>query len=925
MPGFERWHRLTAALVFLAALALYLATMSPTTSFWDCGEFIAAGATLSVPHPPGAPFYLLLGRIFSLLPLGADIGARVNLISVLSSAATVLLLYLTVIHLIRYWKPRESMGWGDLFGAALGALVFMASDSFWFNAVEAEVYAISMLFTALVVWLAFVWHARVEAGRDGTRILLLVFYLIGLAMGVHLLNVLALPLVFMVIYFHYRPDDSWPLRLAFLALCCLMILPVYPGIVFYFPRLVLALGGASVPVVLLLLAGAAWWGLRGDRPWLGLGSASVLLVLLGYLSYTVILLRSGLNPPLDENDPETIQALIAYLQREQYGTMGIREQLLERVAPFWDYQVRHMYLRYLAWNFVGRDFVTEGVRLAQLWGLPLVLGLWGLVTHGVRDWRRALVLLGLFFLTGLAIVIYLNQPDPQPRERDYSYVGSFFAFALWIGIGAAALLEDLAVLLKRAGRLVLPIVALALVVLLPARMVATGYHVHDRSGNFVAWDYAHNALSMLEPGAILFTNGDNDTFPLWYLQEVEGIRTDVRVVNLSLLNTGWYVRQLRDVEPRVPMGEGFTDEFIASRIDGTGQEALLWRYWGPRRWADAAGRPLPREEWYKVPMRDRAGQPYAVTVPPTMGLDLGDGDNADNLLRVQDRMIIEILRAAQWQRPLYFAVTVGGDSFVGLKNWLRMDGLAFLVMDRPVTGAGVDPEVLEANIGRFESHFRNLDDPSVYYDENIRKLVQNYRSCYVQLALYHQGSRPDLALDLLQRMDTFLPEEVASSFSPELALRVGELFGDLGDSTRLRERLRFATDWPGGLRLEERFSLAIGWIEHFGDREQALALMEPLLAMDHDGQVALQLGLAFEQFGNPQEALVWYRKVLAADPGQRDAQVALIRASQKAGDYQGALKALDAWILAHPEDRSAEERRQEVLLAQAADSLAAGR
>ncbi|MCB1046909.1 MAG: DUF2723 domain-containing protein [Calditrichaeota bacterium] len=921
MPGFERWHRVTAALVFCAALVLYLLTMAPTTSFWDCGEFITASRTLSVPHPPGAPFYLLLGRLFSMLPWPTDIGARVNLISPLASATTVMLLYLSVIHLIAYWKPRHEMSWTDLFGAALGALVFMASDSFWFNAVEAEVYAISMLFTALVVWLAFVWNDRVASGRgDGSRMLLLIFFIIGLALGVHLLNVLALPLVFMIIYFHHRPSDSPLVMLGFLGLCVLSILPVYPGIVFYFPRMVMAWGAGSVPVLFLVLAGLYLLGQRQGLRWLSLGSGATILVLLGYLSYTVILLRSGLNPPLDENDPETLRGLISYLQREQYGSTGIVDQLVNRVAPFWSYQIKHMYLRYFAFNFVGRDFLSDTVRFSQYWGLPLVLGLWGLVTHGFRDWRRALVLLGLFLLTGLAIVVYLNQPDPQPRERDYSYVGSFFAFALWVGLGAAALLEDLAASFRRASRVLIPLVAVLLLVALPLRMLATGYHVHDRHGNYVAWDYAFNSLSMLEPNAILFTNGDNDTFPLWYLQEVEGVRQDVRVVNLSLLNTGWYVRQLRDKEPRVPLPTLFTDEFIASRLDGAGQEALLWRYWGPRRWQDAAGNPLPREEWYRIPMRDREGTEYSIEVPPSMGLDLGEGDSDRNLLRVQDRMILEILREGRWQRPLYFAVTVSGDNFTGLKPWLRMDGLAFRVMDYKTGGSAVEPAVLEANLELFEQHFRNLDDPGVYYDDNIRKLIQNYRSSYVQLALHYEREYPDRALNLLQRMDRFLPEVVAPSFSPELAMRVGELFGQLGDTASMRQRLEFASDWPSGLEPEERFSLALGWLDGFGDQERARALMEPVVQDDPNGEWALQMGLGFEQYGHPEEAIHWYRRVLESAPGDKDAMVALIRASEKARDWKTALETLDQWIGMHPEDTSAAERLEHVRQAQAADS-----
>jgi hypothetical protein len=758
MNPFEMKHRLAALGILLVSLALYVATMAPTTSFWDCGEFITASYTLSVPHPPGAPFFLVLGRLFTLLPFPADIGARVNLISPVSSALTVMLLYLSVIHLIAYWKPRATMGWSEILGAATGALVFMASDSFWFNAVEAEVYAISMLFTALVVWLAFVWHARVESGsHDGSRILLLVFYVIGLAIGVHLLNVLALPMVFMIMYFHYRPQHETHWRLLFLGLCVLTILPVYPGIVLYFPHLVEAFGAWVIPAVLVGLALVFAFAQRQGHRWLGLGSAATLLVLLGYLSYIVIMVRSGLNPPLDENDPETIQGLIAYLSREQYGSQGIVEQLFDRAAPFWDYQIHHMYNRYLAWNFLGQG---EGgtVDPFRFLMLPALLAAWGAWVHWRKDNQRALTVLALFFLTGYAIVLYLNQTDPQPRERDYSYVGSFFAIALWVGVGAADLLGRLR------ERLNSPAAAtaggLVMLLLVPGLMVARSYEEHDRTGNYVAWDYAWNALNMLEPDAILFTNGDNDTFPLWYLQEVEGIRKDVRVVNLSLLNTGWYIRQLRDIEPRVPMAETLTDEFIADYIDGTGREAVLWRYWGPSMWVDGSGKPLPQAAWFRVPITLEDGTRTAIRLEPSIRLEVGDGWDGPNFIRVQDRMILEILRAAQWKRPVYMAITAPSYNFAGTYPLYRMDGLAFRMLGT-VGPHESDPVVLEKTLALFETHFRGLDDPHVHFDDQIERLVQNYRSTYLELArTYERLGQVDKLLATIERMERFMPESV---------------------------------------------------------------------------------------------------------------------------------------------------------------------
>lgn len=915
-PAFRFRHRLVAAAVFLIALVLYAVTMSPTVSFWDCGEFIAASQSMSVPHPPGAPFYLILGRLFTMLPIASDIGARVNFISVLSSALTVLLLYLTVVHLVRYWKPRP--GFAELAGAAIGALAFMATDTFWFNAVEAEVYAISMLFTALVVWLAFVWHdLESRRSHDGDRIVLLIFYLIGLAIGVHLLNVLALPLVFLVIYFHWQSGKAFDLQrfLLFWGLATLSILPVYPGVVLWLPKLLFQaahLGGDVFAFVVLmgLLAGLAalhMWGRSTGRRIVALASAAAFLVLLGYLSYVLILVRSGLNPPLDENDPETIRALISYLSREQYGSESIVTQLLKRKAPFWDYQIVEMYVRYFNWNFVGRN-VLSGQWNLQLWGLPLFVGLWGLVTHVGRDWRRAFTIGNLFLLTGLAIVVYLNQDDPQPRERDYAYVGSYYAFALWIGVGAATLLEDVGELARGARAFLQPLAAGLLLLLLPVHMVWSNYRVHDRSGNFVAQDYARNSLETLEPDAIIFTNGDNDTFPLWYLQIVEKARTDVRVVNLSLLNTGWYVRQLRDAEPTVPLPASLTDEVIDDAIDGQGQAAFNWRYWGPDIWRDRDGKPLPADRINRVPLRDEQGEPVWIEVKPTMHVPIGDGNQANNFLRVQDRMILEIIKENRWKRPIYFAVTVAHGNFVGLDDHLRMDGLAYRVMDRP-QARPLDADVLDSRLRIYEQHFRGLDDPGVYFDDNIQKLVQNYRSAYIQQALeLEETGRGPQALRELQAMDRYLPEAVIESMSPVLTMQLGLLFERLGDPDGLRSRLELVEKMPLGL--EDRFSVGSYWIDPLGDVERGLAILDPLGEKDPSGRVALETAALLEQAGRLDEARARVRAILLDRPDDSDALGLAIRVEEADGRWQAALELVEGWLKTHPNDGSAKRRAE---------------
>ncbi len=911
--NFGLWHGITATLVFLSSLTLYFMTMAPTTSFWDCGEFIASSYSLSVPHPPGAPFFLMLGRLFTMVPLFEDIGARVNFISVLTSALTVLLLYLTTVHLIRYWKPRESMGWQELAGAAIGALAFMATDTFWFNAVEAEVYAISMLFTALVVWLAFVWHQfELRQQHDGDRILLLIFYIIGLAIGVHLLNVLALPMVFLVVYFHWQEGKPFRFEhfLLYWGLGTLSILPFYPGIVLWLPKFIKWLesvgGHWSALVGLLALLGvlAALHVVgrnKGNRP-LALASAGLLLAMLGYLSYVLIFLRSGLNPPLDENDPQTLSALISYLSREQYGTESIVTQLLSRKADFLGWQIGHMYVRYFNWNFIGRDMASGAWNL-QLLGLPLLVGLWGLGAQVAKDWKRAFTVANLFLLTGLAIVVYLNQENPQPRERDYAYVGSYYAFALWIGLGAWVLIQDLGKAARKWATPVQILAAIALFALLPLHMTRANYFVHDRSGNFVAQDYARNALATLEEGAILFTNGDNDTFPLWYLQIVEGFRTDVRVVNLSLLNTGWYVKQLRDEAPTVPLAAEFTDTMIAESIDGTGDPAFQWRYWGADLWT---GTELPP---FSIPMRTADGQSYLIQVPPVMAVPLGDGSNERNFLRVQDRMILEIVRANNWKRPIYFAVTTSRDNFVGLDRNLRMDGLAYRVMDRPQRENAVDTDVLGAKLDIMEKNLRGLDDSGVYYDDNIQKLVQNYRSAFIQQAMELDANKQRaLALKTLSRMDKALPETVVPSVSPMLTMQLGLLFERLGDAKALRSRLEIQD--PAKLSQEERFYLGSYWISPLGDLKRGLAVLDSLASEDASQQVRLQTAAVLESLGKENKeamaaARARYEAVLKFQPDQPEAVGGLIRVLEAQGDYAAAIRSVEAWLKLSPNDPGA--------------------
>ncbi|MEI7747476.1 MAG: DUF2723 domain-containing protein [Chlorobiaceae bacterium] len=744
-------NRTLSAVLFLAAEILYLRTMAPTFSFWDCGEFIATAYTLGIPHPPGAPLFLLLGRFFSMIPFFSDTGARVNLISTLASAATIMLTYLITVRLIILYRKSEPDLWDSAEkisaygGAVIGALALALSDSFWFNAVEAEVYALSSLFTAVVVWLILRWHEEEpEPGHE--RWLLLVMYVIGLSIGVHLLSLLAVFAVALLYFFKKYEVTFKSFTLLILASSALFFL-IYIGIIKGLPILLQMTSWWGFLLFLVLLGYAVWYSHTHRKALMNTLLMSLFLIIIGYTSYGMIFVRAQAGPPINENNPSTSESFFSYLNRDQYGDMPLwprrwspepvhqyyYQQYSSDLDYFLTYQMQKMYFRYFGWQFIGREHDMEGagVDWSVLWGIPFLVGLVGAITHFRRDWKMGLVVTALFVLTGAALVIYLNQTEPQPRERDYSYVGSFFAFALWIGIGIESIWQWLGERLKLIGRRSLMLLAVLTVALgfflINGRMLQANYRMHDRSGNYVPWDWAWNMLQSCEKDAILFTNGDNDTFPLWYLQEVERIRTDVRVVNLSLANTGWYLDQLKNSSPRgaKPVAFSLSDGEIASIT------------YVPIDSVDAV---LPSSPLRQQLLRE--SRLHALSLPSepvdTMRWLLKPGLTYDGqgYLRPQDIAVYEILMNNFARRPVYFALTVDPESMIGIEKYLRLDGLAYKVV--PINSADpmsyVDPAVLYRNLLSVY-RYRNLNNPRVTLEETSRRLCGNYNPLFVRLAL----------------------------------------------------------------------------------------------------------------------------------------------------------------------------------------------
>ncbi|MDZ7269079.1 MAG: DUF2723 domain-containing protein [candidate division KSB1 bacterium] len=808
-----------ALLAAALSCATYWRTLAPTVSFGNAGEFIACAYILGVPHPPGAPLYLLLGRLFTLLPLGGEIAWRVNLISALASAVTVLLTYLIILRLLRRCLPATSSG-QQVVAALLGSLALAFSDSFWFNAVSADVHALSLCLTALVIWLALRW-AEAPATLPALRHLVLALYLIALAVGVHLLNVLTIPVVLLLMYFETRPWH-WHKWFALLLLLGLALCFLLPGSLqgLPLPAPLAKLGGVPALVcgLLMVLVAAG----RREFPMARLAGAALFLIVLGYSTYLTVFIRSNLDPAIDGNDPQNWTQLASYFSREQDGGEDLFSRLLVRKAPLWDYQIKARYLRYLGWQFFGRSGEAAQQRGTLLWqglgGLPFLLGVIGMFYHFRRHPQDASLVALLFVMTGLALVIYLNQTPGQPREHDYAYVGSYLAFAIWIGMGAQMLFEKAAAAPYRLTVIQLGLASL-LVLAVPVNLLQHNFHRRNRQGNYTAADYARNLLSTCAPDAILFTNGDHDTFPLWYMQQVERFRRDVSVVNLGLLHAPWYVRQLQTRPPRVPLPRRAGEP-----------DSLRLRPWPEPRMIHL---PITNAAAWRdfTTAGDSARPPYAMTI-------LVNPTHQGRFLRPQDRLIIDIISANQFQRPVYFGGDVPNENLAGLQPHLRNEGLARRLL--PVPGHTEAPELLATNLLTVY-RYRNLANPKVYLDDLERGVAEHYRSHFLTLVQHalHRGAR-EQARALLQRFEQILPETKFPFPSFAAALELTRCYWQAGDTMQVRARLEQAAR-QRRLRPEQGVEIAKFYWHLLQDGPRAQEVLTRILARLPQYQPAREL------------------------------------------------------------------------------------
>ncbi|MCQ2313004.1 MAG: DUF2723 domain-containing protein [Paludibacteraceae bacterium] len=995
MKKFNFWDIVCGWVVFAIAAATYLLTMEPTASFWDCGEFISSAYKFDVGHPPGAPFFMMMGHFFSLFASDtAHVAMCVNALSALASAFTILFLFWTITALGRKLvKPDTLAKTIGLLGAgAVGALAYTFSDTFWFSAVEGEVYASSSLFTAIVFWLILKWDEQADEPHSD-RWLIAIMYLMGLSIGVHLLNLLTIPAIVLVYYFR-RYAFSWKgVITAFLVSCLILVVILY-GIIPGVPTIagwfeLLFVNGLSCPfntglfVYLILTFAALVWAIletskasenkqreKGDwrsifativaATFVGVPflwgsviigillictvlvianvlnkkiSSSVLntvvtmiaVILVGYGSYAATVIRSNADTPMDQNSPDNVFALKSYLNREQYGDRPLfygqyynapverykkhmnqgyyscapvtkegaayyapapKEEgksdayvktgyktsyvynddfctlfprmyssqgehvnaykewaqirgktvrymecdqrqsakcptFIENLRFFFSYQVNFMYWRYFMWNFAGRQNdlqsygdITKGNWISGIpfidnarlgdqsklptilkenkghnvyYMLPLLLGLigiiWQLIKRAGKQDKEGLrsftIVFLLFFLTGLAIVIYLNQTPYQPRERDYAYAGSFYAFCIWIGLGVLGIVDWLTTQMNKIDgidnpswdndSMTNPIVALVVVIAtlgVPALMAQQNWDDHDRSPRYSCRDFGANYLKSCETQGIIFTNGDNDTFPLWYNQEVEGEGTDLRVCNLSYLQTDWYINQMKRPyyeSQALPIEWKYEDYvenvneivYVYSQESASSSVDEAFERIRPSKIEEKEMERLERMLNSGAISQKKYNDEVAMLkekkitnitehreVPlPTNHLYF-DGPNGEqipisskNYYTRSEMMIMEMLEHNDWKRPFYFAVSCGDSYYLGLKPYFELTGLAYRVT--PTRSADGQPrvntEVMYENM-MHKFKFGNLDHPGVYIDENLHRMCHTHRMMFLELA-----------------------------------------------------------------------------------------------------------------------------------------------------------------------------------------------
>ncbi|MFA4862644.1 MAG: DUF2723 domain-containing protein [Bacteroidales bacterium] len=923
---FKRWNTILGWASFLIAFIVYLLTLEPTASWWDCGEYIATAYKLQVGHPPGAPTFQIFGKFFSLFAFGntSNVAMMINSMSAFSSALTILFLFWTITLLGRKLiKAEEGFSLNQvitLFGSAfVGAMAFTFSDSFWFSASEGEVYAMSSAFTAITFWAILKWEV-VADDKHSLRWLILIAFLIGLTIGIHLLNLLAIPAITFVYYFRkYKPTNKGMMMAGLVSIVILAVMMYFfiPGIVklagsfelFFVNSIGMPFNSGTI-IYFALLIGIIVWGhlysVRKNKSILNTIILAFVFLLIGYSSFFILIIRSNAGTPINENNPQDAIGLLSYLNREQYGTyplyygpyynapvvdyqdgtpvyvkdkvkgkyvitddrkesLPVYDTRFETIFPrmwsnqksghikyykeygkvkgtpvtvkksdgstetlykptfienmwfFFSYQVGHMYFRYFMWNFSGRqnDIESQGepedgnwitgfnfldnARLGnqsdlpisrentshnKFYMLPLILGLGGLFYHLRKNRNDTWVIFLLFLMTGIAIVIFLNQYPLQPRERDYAYSGSFYAFAIWIGLGVMGLIELLQKKLKKQELVIAGSVVAATLILVPGIMAQQGWEDHDRSGKYAAHDFAVNYLKGCDRNSVLITFGDNDTFPLWYVQEVEGYRTDVRVVNHMLASGHWYVQQMfsklydSDPLPFMLKKEQY-DNGINNYIPIYEHPSLEDKY---TELSELIGFVALDDDRSKISVSGGKKINYfpsrkvRLTVDARKCIENGivpremadkivpyiEWEIKQNALFKNDLAVLDFIASINWERSIYTANPSSLTNILGIDQYMHQEGMVYKFMpvkaDNYYQGiGGVNPDKTYEIFTN--CRWGNLNDPNVTVDRESSRNSRLPRQNYLRAAeTFVMRGEKEKAVKLLDTCQYFFPD-----------------------------------------------------------------------------------------------------------------------------------------------------------------------
>lgn len=914
MLNYKQINNVTGWVIFAVATLVYILTVEQTASFWDPGEFIASSYKLQVPHPPGAPFFLLVYRMFGFLAMGdgLQVAYWMNVGSALFSGFTILFLFWSITlfgkRLFSIQDGQETKGQTiALMGSAIvGSLIYTFSDSFWFSAVEAEVYSMSSFFTAIVIWAFLKWDV-IKDPKLENQWMIFIAYLVGLSIGVHLLNLVTLPALALVYYFKKYPNPSFKggiaaMFLGGVALIIInnLIIPGLPSIagsmeIFFVNSMGLPFGSGIV-VFMILFLGALVYGIRysiqKQKTLLNTILLSLTFIMIGYGSYALIIVRSNQDPIINQNAPKDIISYVSYLKREQYGyrpllhgqyftaqlvdqeegapvymkgkdkyeivdyelkntydpskttilpriystqenhkriyrsKLGLREgqepTFGDNIYFMLSHQLGHMYWRYFMWNFSGResdfsdapwmgiadafsdkypDYITENKGHNNYLMLPLLLGIIGIFFQAKKDPKYFYVNLMLFLMMGVVLVLYLNSPPVEPRERDYIYVGSFYAFAIWAGMGVLAIAHGLAKATKNLGTA--GIIATLITLPVAGLMGAQNWNDHNRKGRFFSVDSARNFLASCAPNAILFTGGDNDTFPLWYVQEVEGFRTDVRVIVLSYFDTDWYVQQMTNQAnesdplpfslPKERYQKGTNDVLyvmeqenlnaISAReylkLINSGSDLLKMKTGGKSVVNMVPSRNLIMEvDSSFVANEEIVPTQFREFFAPQMNLQIKGQYVTKGTL-----MLIDLIVSNNWDRPIYFNNTSLSTIGINVADHVVMEGMTYRLL--PVRKPDyVRDELVNTDIA-YQNYmekfsFRGMDNPDAYYDEEYRRFTSNHRSSLnsIVMALLDENKMEEAATLLNYGLKTIpneaVPYDLSSGQSVPLFFEVGE-------------------------------------------------------------------------------------------------------------------------------------------------------